>query len=53
MIAAWGKRDKEALNRVVPLLYRELRRIARRHLGRRPAGHTLESAGLANEAYVS
>ena len=33
-------------------VYPELRRIARQHLGRRPAGHTLESAALANEAYL-
>ena len=36
LIAAWGNGDEEALNRVVPLLYRELRRIARQHLARRP-----------------
>ena len=51
LIAAWGKGDEEALNRVVPLLHRELRRIARQHLARRPS-HTLESAGLVNEAYL-
>ncbi len=33
-------------------VYPEVRRIARQHLGRRPAGHTLESAALANEAYL-
>jgi RNA polymerase sigma factor (TIGR02999 family) len=52
LIAAWGNGDEEALNRVVPLLYPELRRISRRHLSRRPGGHTLDSAGLANEAYL-
>lgn len=52
LIAAWGNGDEEALNSVVPLLHRELRRIARQHLARRPAGHTLESAGLVNEAYL-
>ena len=36
----------------MPVVYPELRRIARRHLGRRPASHTLESAALANEAYL-
>lgn len=51
-IAAWGNGDEEALNHVVPLLYRELRRIARQHLARRPAGQTLESGGLVNEAYL-
>ena len=52
LIAAWGDGDEEALNRVVPLLYPGLRRIARQHLARRPAGHTLDSAGLANEVYL-
>jgi RNA polymerase sigma factor (TIGR02999 family) len=36
----------------MPLLYPELRRIARQHLEHRPPGHTLESAALANEAYL-
>jgi RNA polymerase sigma factor (TIGR02999 family) len=53
LIAAWGNGDEEALNRVVPLLYPELRRISRRHLARRPAGHTLDSAALVNEAYLN
>jgi RNA polymerase sigma-70 factor, ECF subfamily len=52
LIAAWGNGDKEALSSLVSLLYPELRRIARRHLGRCAAGHTLESAALANEAYL-
>jgi RNA polymerase sigma factor (TIGR02999 family) len=37
---------------LVTFVYPELRRIARQHLWRRPAGHTLESAALANEAYL-
>jgi RNA polymerase sigma factor (TIGR02999 family) len=36
----------------MPLVYPELRRIARQQLARRQAGHTLESAALANEAYL-
>ncbi len=52
LIAAWGNGDEKALNQVVPLLYPELRRIARQHLGRRAAGHTLDSAGLVNEVYL-
>jgi len=52
LIEAWGKGDEEALSRLMSLLYPELRRVARQHLARRPAGHTLESAGLANEAYL-
>ena len=52
LLAAWSKGDEEALNRLIPLVYPELRRIARRHLRRRSAGETLESAALANEAYL-
>jgi RNA polymerase sigma factor (TIGR02999 family) len=52
LVAAWGNGDERALSSLVSLLYPELRRIARQHLGRRPAGDTLESAALANEAYL-
>ncbi|HEV2200137.1 MAG TPA: sigma-70 family RNA polymerase sigma factor [Bryobacteraceae bacterium] len=52
LVAAWGNGDEQALGRLMPLVYPELRRIARQHLGRRNAGHTLESAALANEAYL-
>lgn len=52
LIAAWGNGDERALSSLMPLVYPELRRIARQHLGRRNTGHTLESAALANEAYL-
>src|SRR3984893_3305840 len=52
MLTAWGNGDEEALGRLMPVVYPELRRIARQHLGRCRAGHTLESAALANEAYL-
>ena len=52
LIAAWGNGDERALSRLMELVYPEMRRIARQHLGRRPAGDTLESAALANEAYL-
>jgi RNA polymerase sigma-70 factor, ECF subfamily len=52
LIAAWGKGDEEALSRLMSLLYPELRRIARQHLRRHQPGLTLESAALANEAYL-
>jgi len=51
MLAAWNDGDKDALDRLMSLLYPEFRRIARRHLGRR-TGETLESAALANEVYL-
>jgi RNA polymerase sigma factor (TIGR02999 family) len=52
LLAAWNNGDEEALSRLAPLVYPELRRIARQHLGRRPPGDTLESAALANEVYL-
>src|ERR1700674_3710245 len=52
LLAAWGNGDAEALDRLMPFVYPELRRIARQHLARRRSGHTLESAALANEAYL-
>jgi RNA polymerase sigma-70 factor (ECF subfamily) len=52
LIAAWSNGDEQALSRLMSLVYPEVRRIARHHLGRRQAGHTLESAALANEAYL-
>src|ERR1700680_2366741 len=52
LLVAWSKGDEEALSRLMSVVYPELRRIARQHLRRRPGEHTLESAALANEAYL-
>jgi RNA polymerase sigma factor (TIGR02999 family) len=52
LIAAWGNGDERALSRLMDLVYPEMRRIARQHLAHRAAGDTLESAALANEAYL-
>ncbi len=52
MLEAWTDGDASALNRLVDLLYPKLRRIAHRHLQRRRAGESLESAALTHEAYV-
>jgi len=52
MLAAWRDGDRNSLDRLVDLVYPELRRIAHRHLARRRAGESLESAVLANEAYL-
>lgn len=50
LLAAWSEGNEEALGRLMPVVYPELRRIARVHLTRRD--HTLESAALVNEAYL-
>ena len=52
LIDAWGAGDEEAFDRLVAAVYPELRQMARRQLGRRAPGHSLESAALANEAYL-
>jgi len=52
LLAAWGDGDERALRSLMSMVYPELRRIARLHLDRRRPGHTLESAALANEAYL-
>jgi RNA polymerase sigma-70 factor (ECF subfamily) len=52
LLVAWSNGDEEALSDLVPVVYPELRRIARQHLGRRAPDHTLQSAALANEAYI-
>ena len=50
LLAAWSEGSEDALNRLMPVVYPELRRIARAHLARRD--DTLESAALVNEAYL-
>jgi RNA polymerase sigma-70 factor (ECF subfamily) len=52
MLAAWNQGDADALNRLMDLVYPELRRIAHQNLKRGQAGGSIESAALANEAYV-
>jgi RNA polymerase sigma factor (TIGR02999 family) len=52
LLHAWRRGDERALDTVLPLVYDELRRIARRHLGRERAGHTLEPTALVNEVYL-
>jgi RNA polymerase sigma factor (TIGR02999 family) len=52
LLAAWSGGDKAALDRLLPLVERELHALARRHLrGERP-GHTLQATALVNEAYL-
>ena len=50
LLAAWSEGNEEALSRLIPVVYPELRRIARVHLARRD--HTLGSTALVNEAYL-
>jgi RNA polymerase sigma-70 factor, ECF subfamily len=52
LLVAWNGGDEAALQELIPLVYPELRRIARIHLARRASDDTLESAALVNEAYL-
>lgn len=52
LLLAWSNGDEEAIKDVVAAVYPELRRIARQHLERRASDDTLDSAALANEAYL-
>ena len=52
LLADWHAGDDGALERLAPLVYAELRRIARRQMGRERDGHTLQATALVNEAYL-
>ena len=48
----WGNGDQEALNRLMPLVYDELHRLASRYLRHERVGHTLQTTALVHEAYL-
>lgn len=52
LLVEWREGDKAALNRLVPLVYDELRRIAHRYVHCERDGHTLQTSALVNEAYL-
>lgn len=52
LLVRWRAGDSEALERLVPLVYKELREIARYHLRQERPDHTLQSAALVHEAYL-
>jgi RNA polymerase sigma-70 factor (ECF subfamily) len=52
LLIEWGNGERTALDRLVPLLQAELRRIARRQMRRERDGHTLQTTALVNEAYL-
>lgn len=52
LLRAWSDGDRRALDKLTPIVYDELRRVARRYLkGERP-GHSLQTTALVNEAYM-
>lgn len=52
LLRAWRQGDEAALDRLVPLVHQELRRIARRCMAGERAGHSLQATALVNEAYL-
>lgn len=52
LIHAWNGGDREALERILVLVYPELRRIAQKCLSDERSGHTLQATALVNEAYL-
>jgi RNA polymerase sigma factor (TIGR02999 family) len=52
LLAKWGEGDREALDALTPLVYNELRRLAKSYLRRERVGHTLEGTALVHEAYL-
>lgn len=52
LLVNWGLGDQQARDALIPLIYGELRRVARRHLGHERRDHTLQSAALVNEAFL-
>lgn len=52
LLHAWGRGDLAALESLVPLIFDDLRRMARRYLRGEREGHTLEPTALVNEVYL-
>jgi len=52
LLQAWGEGDEGALDKLTPLVYRELHRLAERYMARGRPGHTLQATALVNEAYL-
>src|SRR5947199_2469836 len=52
LLVDWSKGDQKALDKLMPLVYSELRRQAGNYLRRERQGHTLQPTALVNEAYL-
>src|ERR1700712_4949230 len=52
LLAQWGQGDREALDQLTPLVYNELRKLAKSYLRRERPDHTLEGTALVHEAYM-
>jgi len=52
LLKAWTGGEQSALDRLMPVVYDELRRMARRHMRNERAGNTLQTTALVNEVYL-
>ena len=52
LLGKWQAGDSDAFRALMPLVYADLRRLARQHLRKERPGHTLQSAALVHEAYL-
>jgi RNA polymerase sigma factor (TIGR02999 family) len=52
LLKAWGRGDPAALDRLTPLVYEQLHRMARGYVRRERPGHTLQATALVNEAFL-
>src|SRR5262245_60539855 len=52
LLQAWNNGDNTALDKLAPIVFAELKRLARHHMANERPDHTLESGALVNEAYL-
>ena len=52
LLRAWSEGDQGALERLTPIVYDELHRLARMYMNREHPGHSLQTTALVNEAYI-
>jgi RNA polymerase sigma factor (TIGR02999 family) len=52
LLRAWGSGDRDALDRLTPRVYDELRRMSRKYMRNERVGHTLQATALVNDVYV-
>jgi len=52
LLIKWGKGDRAALDELLPLVYRELHKMAKRYMAQQDANHTLQTTAVIHEAYL-
>ncbi len=52
LLRAWGDGNQQALDKLIPLVYKQLHQAAHRYMAREQPGHTLQTTALVNEVYL-